>query len=216
VLARRKVLPTLFVAVAALLSVPGTAQAAEAPAASTDQIAAAVTRIVGNKYSAADLALVKTRPEIARHVPAPDGLTISVKADGYTLAQDKGTSAAAGGAALLAENCAGAIDVGLQHKSVFGNVIWQYIHHVEACSDNVNVTRFLVRRDMARTDGTMEILEQTQNVAGATPAAWTTSMFQRHLKQCLLPMIPCTNWYPWIRITLYADHTYVPEGSTTT
>jgi hypothetical protein len=212
VLARRKVLPTLFVAVAALLSAPGTAQAAEAPAASTDQIAAAVTRIVGDKYSAADLALVKTRPEIARHVPAPDGLTISAKADGYTLAQDKGAS---GGAALLAENCAGAIDVGLQQKSLLGNVIWQYIHHVEACSDNVNVTRFLVRRDMARTDGTIEILEQTQNVAGATPRAWTTSMFQRHLKQCLT-LIPCTNWYPWIRITLYADHTYIPEGSITT
>lgn len=214
-LARRKVLPTLFVAMAALLSAPGIAAAAEAPAASTDQIAAAVTRIVGNKYSAADLALVKTRPEIARHVPAPDGLTISVKADGYTLAQDKGASAAPGGTALLAENCAGAINVGLQQKSMLGNVIWQYIHHIEACSDNVNVTRFLSRYDMARTDGTIEILEQTQNVAGATPAPTTTSMFQRHLKQCL-PIIPCTNWYPWIRITLYANHTYTPEGSITT
>ncbi|MDQ7905376.1 hypothetical protein RB614_12655 [Phytohabitans sp. ZYX-F-186] len=201
---------------AALLSAPGTAEAAAAPAASTDQIAAAVTRIVGNKYSAADLALVKTRPEIARHVPAPDGLTISVKADGYTLAQDKGAPAAAGGAALLAENCAGAIDVGLRQKSLLGNVIWAYIHHVEACTDNVNVTRFVVRRDMTRTDGTIEILEQTQDVAGATPRAWTTSMFQRHLKQCLSPLIPCTNWYPWIRITLYADHTYTPEGSITT
>ncbi|MFT7835757.1 hypothetical protein Q5530_06375 [Saccharothrix sp. BKS2] len=214
-MARRKALPTLVFAVAALLSAPGTALAAEAPAASADQLAAAVTRIVGNDHSAADLALVKTRPEIARHVPVPDGLTISVKADGYALAQGKGASAAAGGAALLAENCAGSIDVGLQQRSMLGNVIWQYIHHVEACSDNVNVTRFLVRRDMARTDGTIEILEQTQNVAGATPAAWTTSMFQRHLKQCL-PIIPCTNWYPWIRITLYADHTYTPEGSITT
>lgn len=214
-LARRKVLPTLLVAVAALLAAPGTAAAAEAPAASTDQIAAAVTRIVGNKYSAADLALVKTRPEIARHVPAPDGLTISVNADGYTLTRNKGASAAAGGMVLLAENCAGAIDVGLQQKSLLGNVIWQYIHHVEACSDNVNVTRFLVRRDMARTDGTVEILEQTQNVQGATPRPSTISLFQRHLRQCL-PIIPCTHWYPWIRITLYADHTYWPEGSITT
>ncbi|NUT48695.1 MAG: hypothetical protein HOV94_15520 [Saccharothrix sp.] len=214
-LARRKALPSLVVAVAALLTAAGTAQAAEAPAASTDQLAAAVTRIVGNEHSAADLALVKTRPEIARHVPAPDGLTLSVEADGYTLAQDKGASTPAGGVTPLAENCAGAIDVGLQQKSVFGNVIWQYIHHVEACSDNVNVTRFLVRRDMARTDGTIEILEQTQNVAGATPAAWTTSMVQRHLKLCL-PVIPCTNWYPWIRVKLYADHTYTAEGSITT
>ena len=117
---------------------------------------------------------MKTRPEIARHVPAPDGLTISVNADGYTLTRNKGASAAADGMVLLAENCAGAIHVGLQQKSLLGNVIWQYIHHVEACSDNVNVTRFLVRRDMARTDGTIEILEQTQNVQGATPRPSTT------------------------------------------
>ncbi|MEV4706140.1 hypothetical protein [Actinoplanes sp. NPDC049316] len=43
-LARRKALLTLFATVAALLSAPGAAEAAEAPAASTDQIAAAVTQ----------------------------------------------------------------------------------------------------------------------------------------------------------------------------
>jgi hypothetical protein len=194
---------------AALLSAPATAAAAKAPSATTDQVSAAASRIANNKYSAADLALVKSRPEIARYVADPAGPTVSVNSNGFTLATGKGTSTGTDGVAMLAENCAGAIEVGLQQTSILGNIIWQWWHHIEACSDNVNVTRFLVRRDFLRiADGTVEFLDLAQDVAGATPRAWTTSTVQRHLKQCAIAPIPCTNWYPWIRVTLYANHTY--------
>jgi hypothetical protein len=203
---RGTTLLTLFAAVAALLSAPGAAMAAGAPSATTDQVAAAVGRIVGHRHSAADLALVKSRPEIARYVPDPDGITSFANASGYTLARGKGAS---GGVVIQAENCAGSIDVGVQQTSVLGSVVWRWMHHIEACSDNVNVTRFLVRRDMLTiADGTMEFLELTQDVQGATPRAWTTSTMQRHLKQCLHPIVSCTNWYPWVRVQLNANHTY--------
>ncbi|MFD0823153.1 hypothetical protein ACFQ0D_33635, partial [Micromonospora zhanjiangensis] len=181
----------------------------------TARVAASAGRIVDHRHSAADLALVRSRPEIARTVPDPAGPTVSVRSTGFTLATGAGApTGKAGptgtnGVALLAENCAGAIEVGVQYISILGNIIWQWWHHVEACSDNVNVTRFLSRRDFLRiADGTVEFLELVQNVQGATPRAWTTSTVQRHLKQCSIPAIPCTNDYPWITVTLYADHTY--------
>jgi len=208
VLRRKNVLLTMLVAATALLSAPATAAAAKAPS-TTDQIASAVNRITAHEQTAADLALVKSRPEIARYVPDPAGPTVLFNANGFTLATGKEASAGAAGVVIQAENCAGAIEVGLQQTSLLGNIIWQWWHHIEACSDNVNVTRFLVRRDFLRiADGTVEFLELAQNAAGATPREWTTSTVQRHLKQCSIAPVPCVNVYPWIRVTLYANHTY--------
>lgn len=208
-LGRKKVLLAVLVAAATLLSAPATAAVASAPSATTDQIAAAVDRITNHKQTPADIDLVKSRPEIARYVPDPAGPNIFSISNGYTLATGKETSAGTNGAVIQAENCLGAIEVGVQLKSLFGNIIWQWWHHIEACSDNVNVTRFLIRRDFLRiADGTIEFLELVQNIAGATPRAWTTSTVQRHLKQCSMAPVPCFNWYPWITVTLYANHTY--------
>ncbi len=207
-LGRKKVLFTVLATAAALLSAPATAAIAKAPS-TTDQITAAVNRITAHQQTAADLELVKSRPEIARYVPDPAGPTVVVNANGFTLASGKQIAAVTDGAVIQAENCAGAIEVGLQWKSLLGNIITQWWHHIEACSDNVNVTRFLLRNDFLRlADGTVEFLELAQDVQGATPRAWTTSTVQRHLKQCTIGMIPCFNWYPWIRVTLYANHTY--------
>jgi hypothetical protein len=205
VLRRKKIRFTLLVAVAALLLAPATAGATTSSAI-TDQVAAAVSRIVNHQNSAADIALVKSRPEIARHVPAPDGISTFVNAKGFTLANGQKPSV---GAVVQDENCAGAIDVGVQSVSILGNIIWRWIHHIEACSDNVNVTRFLTRRDqLTIADGTIEFLELATDVQGFTPSAWTTSTRQRHLRQCF-PIVQCTNWYPWVRVQLFADHTYL-------
>lgn len=208
-LRRKRVLLTMLVTMAALLSAPATAAAAKAPSATTDQVSAAASRIVNKKHSAADLALVKSRPEIARHVPDPAGPTVSVNSTGFTLATGKGAPTSTDGVTRLAENCAGAIAVGVQQRSILGSIIWRWLHHIEACSDNVNVTRFLARRDfLAISDGTVEFLELVQDVAGATPRAWTSSTMQRHLKQCSIAPIPCFNVYPFVRVELYANHTY--------
>jgi hypothetical protein len=209
VLGRKKVLLTALVTAAALLSAPATAAVAKAPSATTDQIAGAVSRIAAHKQTAADLELVRSRPEIARQVPDPAGPAFLLNTDGFEPATGKESPAGTGAVVIQVENCAGAIEVGLQQKSLLGNIIWQWWHHIEACSDNVNVTRFLVRRDFLRiADGTVEFLELAQDVQGATPRAWTTSTVQRHLKQCSIAPIPCVNIYPWITVTLYANHTY--------
>ncbi len=210
----RKSLPlALLITAATVALLPGTAMAQ--PAASGSAIAAAVDRIIANHYSASDLALVKGRPDIARSVPDPAGPTISVSGD-LTLAKDNTPPVGVApigvpvGMSPAVENCAGAPGVIITQTSILGSIIWRWHHIVGACSDNVNVTRWLSRNDyLSVADGTIQFKELTTDIVGATPRAWTSSHRQRHLEQCFaLPFTGCFHIYPWSKLYLYANHTY--------
>lgn len=211
--AKKSVLLALLATAAALVSLPGVASA-QAPASGDARVAAAVNRITAHRHSAADIALVKTRPDIARQVPDPDGVSVVFRSSG-DLKLAKSTAVPTGIApfgppSTALENCAGAAELWITQTSLLGFVIWRWSHKVEACSDNVNVTRFIRRSDfLVIADGTIAFKELVRDIQGATPRAWTSSSRQRHLEQCFaIPLTGCFHIYPWSTIYLYADHTW--------
>lgn len=93
--------------------------------------------------------------------------------------------------------------------STFGFTLYKWRHQVNWCDDLVNVTRMTFRTNtLLQIDPLVKYLELVDDVRGATPAAWTTSYYQRHFEMCT-PSTPigqyCYQMYPWSRIYMYPN-----------
>lgn len=210
-LRKRRLLPLLLAATFTLLSFPGAAMAKPAESASDEQqVAAAARRVMAKQHSAEDLAMVKSVPELARQVPDPNGLKMTVTTGGLTSAK----RTASGVTAAAAENCAGWIAFDIRQTSMTGGTIYRWRHYITACTDGVNVTRFLSRYAyLVQYDGTVVQKEQNINMRGATPHPHTWSHIQQRLVQCvdIENSENCVTHYPWSKIHLYKDHTWNAE-----
>jgi hypothetical protein len=205
---RRMHLPVLLATMAIVLSLPGVAAAERAGSASEEQVGAAAMRIMAGQGLAGDVALVKRFPRIARQVPDPSGLSMTVTTEGLPPSKRP----AGGVAAAAAENCAGFISLDIWQTSVAGSLIYKWRHDITACTDGVNVTRFVNRYEqLVASDGTIEVKDPLRiNQKGATPHPLPWSHYQRLLVQCIdiNSSVNCIRHYPWSKIWLYPDHTW--------
>lgn len=103
----KRLVVMLFAATAMLVSSPGAAMAESSDSVSREQMKGAVQRVLEKRHSAADLALVKSVPEIGRYIPDPSGPTITVTGRTSTGAG----AAAAGGRELRTVHCRCGADV---------------------------------------------------------------------------------------------------------
>ncbi|MFI6229580.1 hypothetical protein ACIBCR_19955 [Micromonospora echinospora] len=190
--------------VTALTAAPATA----APTADPT-VAAALQRIAANSYSAADIALVQSQPDIARVVADPGRTTIT-RSTSPNLAGlfGGGTTAPKRAVTPLAETC-GWVEVTITVYTVLGFDLFKWTHHAGACHNGINITRWTERYDrMDYADLTVYVRDLVINSAGGTPAAQTASTMQRHLEQCVIKYGCYANWYPWSTIYLFGNGTY--------
>lgn len=181
---RLAVLVALMGAVLSLLQVPASA----APAGPDPAVAAALARIATDTHTAADLALIKSQPELSK-VADPDRTKIEVEP-----AQPLPGTADAG---INAECCYWA-RVTVTVYTVLGFELFKWSHYVEFCINNGLVSRWLTRYDqMLYADPTIYVRDLVVNSVTATPAYSSTSTMQRHLEQCVIRYGCYANWYPW-------------------
>lgn len=196
----------LVAAAMALLTVLVGAPAAANPAGNADSaVAAALTRIAANEHSAADIALIKRYPELARVIADPSRTTVT-KTFSPNLAEN-GSSPKIAGPYAVNELC-GWVVVTVTVETILGFDLFIWNHRAEACMDGTNVTRWLLRYDqMIYADPTIYVRNLDSHVSG-TPAYQATSVMQRHLEQCIIRYGCYANWYPWSAITYYGDYYY--------
>ena len=180
-----------------------------APAHAADSgIARALERIEAGLWSNADLALIRTQPELAAQVPDPT--------DAGTVTQQAGTNIASerSGALTAATTCGEWVRVVYTKRSLTGSVIYAYGHYVQYCRNGSAVTRWESRYDyLAQSSSVVYWREPVVNKqAGVgTSSAW--SHFQRHIEYCVVKYGCYANTYPWSKITVYGKGGYTYTGA---
>jgi hypothetical protein len=204
----RRSLLALALAVATTLSLTATTAAAAPERAPDPAVAAALGRVAAGMSSTADLALIRSEPELAKLVADPSRTTVtrkqSLKAGPPS---DAGTSGV--------EICGNWIEVTVTQYTVLGFVLFQWRHHAGFCIDyQVGlVTRWEDRWDgMLYADPTVDVLERTADSATPLPGSPGASHMQRHLKQCILTYGCYANWYPWATAAIWGDGRWGYDG----
>jgi hypothetical protein len=204
---RKTLLPVLLTVVAVLLLFPGAARAESAQPASDEQIKTAIQHILKKQHSAEDLALVKSRPEIARYVPDPNGPSITVTTRGHRSPETSIADRRNERAAVAAVETCGHSWLDLKQLSILGGTIYNWRHFVTWCEDRVNVTRIVARYDQLLQ---IDPLATFGSVEGGdrppiTGVRFTHSYYMRHIQWCAVGVAGCYNMYPWSEIHMAYD-----------
>lgn len=206
-MSRRFTVSLLLSAVMAVLATGSTpAVAGAAPATGANPaVAAALHRIATKTHTAADIALIKRDPALARVVMDPARTTVShryVAADGTTLAGPVAPAAAA----MVAEQCGVGVQSTITAYTIGGFVFFRWTHLATVCIDLISVTRWWERYDRANyLDPTLYFQQLVGDSASPTPSRSAFSYRQRHLEQCVIKWGCFANYYPWSEITLNGD-----------
>jgi hypothetical protein len=196
-----RLLPVLLATIAVLFAHPGAAGAEPARPASDEQIVAAVERLKTKQHSPADVALVKTRPEIARYVPDPNGPSITVGKRGHRAPGTLAAGRNADRAAVAAAETCGHSYLDVVQLSILGGTIYKWRHHLTWCDDRVTVTRILARFDQVlQIDPFATIGDLRGDRAPTTGVRFTHSYYMRHIQWCAAVVVGCYNMYPWSEI----------------
>ncbi|NEA31273.1 hypothetical protein [Streptomyces sp. SID13031] len=164
-----------------------------------EPITEALERVADGTYTAADLDLLRSYPEIAAQVPDP---TAKVEMGSDT--NDNRTIQAI---------CGAWVDVWYRHRSLTGSTIYQYHQRVVYCRDGTRVTSWQSRYDyLSYQQSIVNWKEQTVNQEWGigTSSAW--SHIQRHIELCI-PTKCYAHVYPWIKIGVRGNGTYEYTGS---
>jgi hypothetical protein len=192
-------------AVTTAVAVPTAASAAPAPGGKPDPaVSAALQRIAGGTSTAADVALISKRPELAKVVD-PSRTTVTRTTSPLSRAAlDGRTPVGVNGE----EICGNWIEITVTAYTVLGFVLFQWKHHAGYCLDlQVGVvSRWEDRYEqMLQADPTIGVLELTVNSASPVPAGAASSVMQRRLQQCILTYGCWANWYPWGEAVAYGN-----------
>jgi hypothetical protein len=183
--------------------------AAAATAATVDPaIVAALQRIATRTQSPADIALIKSRPELAAAVPDPMTFATTVE---QGAPEETGFTRAGGGAHPNIETTTycGWIEIRITAYSLLGFKFFAWTHHAGYCTDLETIRRWSGRYDrMNYADPTINLLERNVDYASRVPTFAATSTMQRHLQQCVLTYGCWANWYPWSTINIYPEGTF--------
>lgn len=205
---RRSALQRLVGATAGLMSILALASGGPAQAADAG-MAGALDRIEAGTWSGADLALIRSRPELAAQVPDPT--------DPGTVTQHVGTrvvDAPAVSALTAATTCGHWVRITYTKRSLTGSVIYAYGHYVQYCRNGSAVTRWESRYDyLAQSSSVVYWREQVVNKQAGigTSSAW--SHVQRHIEYCVVKYGCYANTYPWSKITVYGNAGYSYTGA---
>jgi hypothetical protein len=202
---RAAVVVALCVAVLGVTQTPAMASAASNADRPDPAIAAALERIASKTHTAADLALIKTEPDLAAKVADPGNVKVAVDGPpGLKALVGPGNARPTG--AIDAEGCWW-IRVTITSYSLLGFDLYKWAHYIEFCLEPMShITRWVTRYDqMLYADNTIYVRELVAN--SATPAGTfaITSTMQRHLEQCVVRFGCYANHYPWSSIHVRAD-----------
>lgn len=202
---RKTLLSVLMVAAAVLLSFPGTAWAESAQSGSDEQINAAVRRILENRHSAEDVALVKSVPEVAQYVPDPNSLTVTVEESRRTP-----LTSAGGFTAAAAEFC-GTSEAGLGYRTLVQGTIYEFRQNIVWCDDNTRITRIISRSARVTKIG---VFTTYNGVVNDQPAPGVGGSFTRAYMQAgftfCYPIVSgvCQQFLPYVGMELRAGGTW--------
>jgi hypothetical protein len=176
------------------LSTPATATAKPSPKADP-AVAAALSRIGANTFTGADIALVRSNPDLAAVVVDPSRTTTTTSA----------VSRSAVDGAAIQDYC-GYFWVDRTFYSTVGWVLFTWRHYVEGCIDGFVTTRWKTRMDfLTQADGTVVFNGLVTDWA-TSPGGYTmTSMRQRYIQQCVVTYGCYANYYPWSSISLNSN-----------
>lgn len=191
------------VLVSTALSMNGVVPASAASNGRDPEIAAALDRIARGTYTAEDLQLIRSRPDIASQVPDPTR-PVEIGARGGVLIQPMAVGAA---------GCWWA-DVWFQRFSLLGFSLYKWHHYVAWCGNGSVVTGWQNRYDyVTDVNSVIYVRELVVNQA-SSPGSWQAwSHMQRHLEYCVVRYGCYANAYPWSKIYVYGDGRYTYEGS---
>jgi hypothetical protein len=162
-------------------------------------VATALARIDHGTWTGADLALVRSRPEVAASVPDPEAAPEAARSS---------SNAAVAGALTTWVN------VSYRQRSLLGTTIYRWHHYVEFRRTGTAVTGWITRYDfLTDTDFVIEMNALEVDRAGATGGASSWSHMQRHLQYCILKYGCYSNNHPWSRIVVRGDDSYSYSGA---
>ena len=173
--------------------------------ANPDAIGASLERIANDRYTASDLALIRSHPSIAAQVPDPTAAVTSGTRTGDAASSDL--------VAARASTCGHWVDVWFRKRSLLGDTLYKWHHRVVYCRTARRVTHWQNRYDYrTAASSIVQVRERTTNQQGGigTSAAW--SHLQRHLEFCVVKYGCYASLYPWSRITVYGAGGYDYTG----
>ncbi|WP_203906633.1 hypothetical protein [Rhizocola hellebori] len=202
------VVAAVSMALTTAVALPGTASAA--PSGQGDPaIAAALLRIAEGKSSPTDIALIASKPEIAKLVADPSKTTIDrTTSPGLdSLLADRKAGVTPQGVVINGEEiCGNWIEVTITVRTLLGFVLYKWMAHYGFCIDfQVGV--------VSRWDAYYDRLSEVDPtiVATAPATTWSSPMpnspavrgSQRHLQQCVLTYGCWANHYPWSEVWVW-------------
>lgn len=198
-----------LIAVLALLVAGFTASPAQAAGGSDAQMRAAIQRVAAGTYSPADMALVRSDPQIAASVPdgkAPPTIT-SGSEDATPLTANRESVVA------LATACK-SYWVNYYYKSALGSTIYQWQKYVTACYNGSTVTSIQDRYDWLPQRQTMVNMRERTIDTQSGVNTWTyNSRIERHLEYCVVKYGCYADTYPWAQFKVYGNGTWWYTGA---
>lgn len=169
----------------------------------------ALDRIEAGTWSSADLALIRSQPEVAAQVPDPTDLGTVTQQAGIKTEDSKRVMALA-----AVTTCGNWVRVVYTKRSLTGSVIYAYGHYVQFCRNGSAVTRWESRYDyLAQSSAVVYWRGQLVNQQAGIGSWSAWSHFQRHIEYCVVKFGCYSNAYPWSKITVYGNGGYSYTGS---
>lgn len=193
---RKGLIALVAVAVTLLASAP--AAAANNTTGKDPAIAAALSRIAAGTSTAADIALVKSRPDIAAQVSDPSRTTV-------TITEKQGNSTGQRTIDDLPIFPAW-YEVEITSYTLLGFVHWKWKHRVDVYLDGVVVRQWTGRYDvLTYSDGTAYIGALLSDAASFTPSTPVYSIKQRRLDICIFHYGCYASVAPYSQININGD-----------
>ena len=195
----KKVMVGIALALAlAAIAVPAPA----APDGADPKIASALARVDQGTWTQADLALLRSFPDLAASVPDP-----SQPVEASVASSDETT-------ALSARVCGAWVDVWFRKRSLLGSTIYRWHHKVVYCRSGGRVSSWQSRYDyLTDADSIVQVRGLVANQASGTGGTSAWSHKQRHLEYCVVKYGCYANTYPQSKITVRGDGSYSYSGS---
>jgi hypothetical protein len=183
---------------AAVVAILAAAPPAGAATGKDPAVAAALTRIAAGTSTSADVALIKSRPEIAAQVMDPSATTVTVK-------DNHGQVVKTGDLGTL-EIFPAWYRVEITSYTYLGFVHWKWIHHVDVYLDGVVVRQWTARYDaLTYSDGTVYVGALLSDAASAVPTTPAYSFKQRRLDICVFRYGCYATTAPYSQININGD-----------
>lgn len=185
---------------------------------------AAIKRVNNGNWTKADLAYIKSKPNIAKYIPDPrrSASTSGSKAGVYSRSNlatrdtfdggDDGGTMNSGGDGSCANNLIKRWYMAwFRRKSLLGDTIYKYHHRVNFCTGGGIIRKFMNRYDyISDAQSIINLRERVLNQRGGVwqPKSW--SKMQRRIEYCV-PVGGCyATTYPWVllKIAYYGKRGY--------